>query len=109
MSDDIDAVVEEVLIDACGEDEQLWAFRQFFEDEATFPFPAHVVGSPVEVAAVDYDGDERRGLVAVCRRSRVKQPVSLLDVVPGGVTARTAALAAAYRRWAGAPELLDQP
>lgn len=68
MSDDIDAVVEEILVDAYGPDEQLWAFRQFFEDEATFPFPAEVVGAPVEVVVVDYDSDERRGLVARCRR-----------------------------------------
>jgi hypothetical protein len=108
MSEDIDAVLEEVLVDAYGQDEQLWAFRQFFEDEATFPFPARVVGSPVEVVAVDYDGDERRGLVAVCRRGGVDYRVSLPDVVPGGVAARTAALVAAYRRASAAP-LADQP
>ena len=44
MGDDIDAVLDEVLVDACGEDEQLWAFRQCFEDEAAFPFPCSLVG-----------------------------------------------------------------
>ncbi len=58
MSDDIDAMIEEILVDAYGEDEQLWAIRQIFEDEAVFPFPAEVVGSPVEVVGVDYEGDE---------------------------------------------------
>jgi len=107
MSEDIDAVLEEVLVDAYGDDEQLWAFRQVFEDEATFPFPARVVGSPVEVVAVDYHGDERRGLVAVCRRGGELHTVSLLDVAPGEMAARTAALLSAYRRWSGAGALPD--
>lgn len=101
MSDDIDAVIEEILVDAYGEDEQLWAFRQFFEDEAVFPFPAEVVGSSVEVVGVDYEGEERRGLVARCRRDGGDWTVALLDVVPGRMTERTAALVAAYRRWSG--------
>lgn len=69
MSDEIDALIEEVLTDAYGDDEQLWAFRQFFEDEAEFPFTAKVVGSEVSVVNIDYDGDERRGLLALCRRT----------------------------------------
>jgi len=101
MSDDIDAVIEEILVDAYGEDEQLWAIRQIFEDEAVFPFPAEVVGSPVEVVGVDYEGDERRGLVARCRRNGQGYTVALIDVAPGRLTERTAALIAAYRRWSG--------
>ncbi|MGH9150457.1 MAG: calcium-binding protein [Acidimicrobiales bacterium] len=101
MSDDIDAVVDEIVVDAHGEDEQLWAFHQFFEDEATFPFPAEVVGSPVEVVGVDYEGDERRGLVARFRRGGRDYTVALIDVVPGRLTERTAALLPAYRRWSG--------
>lgn len=101
MADDIDAVVEEVIVDAYGDDEQLWAFRQSFEDEATFPFPGHVVGTAVDVVNIDYDGDERRGLVAVCRRDGTSHRVSLHDVVAGEVTRRTADLLAAYRRWSG--------
>lgn len=101
MGDDIDAVLEEVIVDAYGDDEQLSAFRQSFEDEATFPFPGHVVGTAVDVVDIDYDGDERRGLVAVCRRGGTSHRVSLHDVVVGAVTPRTAALLAAYRRWSG--------
>lgn len=101
MGDDIDAVLGEVRVDAYADDEQLWAFRPSFQDEAAFPFPACVVGAGVEVVSVDYDGDERHGLVAVCRRDGVDHQVSLRDVAPGAVTARTAALLGAYRRWSG--------
>ena len=31
-------LLEEILVDAYGEDEQLWAFRQAFEDEVPLPF-----------------------------------------------------------------------
>lgn len=101
MGNDIEAVLEELRVDAYGEDEQLWAYRQCFEDDAAFPLPARVVGAEVEVVSVDYDGDERHGLVAVCRRDGVEHRVSLVDVARGAVTARTAALLGAYRRWSG--------
>lgn len=101
VGDDIDAVVDEVIVDAYGEHEQLWAFRQFFEDEDTFPCPGQLVGTAVDVVAIDYDGDERRGLVAVRRRDGASHRVSLRDIAAGAVTLRTAVLLAAYRRWWG--------
>lgn len=55
----------------------------------------------MDVLDIDYDGDERSGLVAVCRRDGDDHRVSLHDVVAGAVTPRTAALLAAYRRWSG--------
>jgi len=53
--------------------------------------------------SVDYDGDERHGLVAVTvwGRECVEHRVSLRDDAPGSVTNRTAALLGAYRRWSG--------
>jgi len=32
-----DKLLEEILVDAYGEDEQLWAFRQVIEDEVPLP------------------------------------------------------------------------
>ena len=32
-----DELLEEILVDAYGEDEQLWSFRQAFEDELELP------------------------------------------------------------------------
>ena len=31
---DLDELIEEITVDAYGDDEQLWAFRQAFEDNA---------------------------------------------------------------------------
>ncbi len=47
MGDSIDDLIEEVIVDAYGPDEQLWAFRQAFEDTAHFPFSGQVVGVDV--------------------------------------------------------------
>ena len=63
----LDELIEEITTDAYGEDEQLWAFRQAFEDNVALPGEGTVVGEPVLVIAFDYDGNERRGLTAKCR------------------------------------------
>jgi len=106
MADRIDELIDEVLVDAYGEDEQLWSFRQAFEDNARLPFAGQVVGVGVEVLEVDYHGDERRGLVARCRRAGGEHTVSLIDVSPvGPLTLSTRELIDTYRRWSGAEPL----
>ena len=65
---DLDALIEEITVDAYGDDEKLWAFRQAFEDNVPLPSDGFVIGEPVSVIGIDYDGNERRGLTARCRR-----------------------------------------
>ena len=65
---ELDELIYEVIVDANGEDEQLWAFRQAFEDAFSLPADGFVIGEPVAVISFDYDGDQRRGLTARCRR-----------------------------------------
>jgi hypothetical protein len=43
----LDELIEEITIDAYGDDEQLWAFRQAFEDEVELPAKGFVIGEPV--------------------------------------------------------------
>lgn len=106
MGDAVDDLIEEIVVDAYGDHEQLWSFRQVFEDNARLPFRGRVVGVDVEVTEVDFDGDERRGLVAVCRREGERHTVSLLDVTPAGpLPLETRQLLDAYRRWSGADPL----
>lgn len=96
-----DDVLGEILTDAFGDDEQLWAFRQAFEDHVAMPADAFVVGEPVEVLEVDYDRNVRRGLTARCRREDGSVHVvaaAELSFVEGSAGAR---LAAAYHRWLG--------
>ena len=64
----LDELIEEITVDAYGDDEKLWAFRQAFEDDVTLPADGFVIGEPVSVVEIDYNGNERRGLTAKCRR-----------------------------------------
>lgn len=106
LDDDIDALIDDVTVDAYNEDEQLWSFRQAFEDLAHLPFRATVVGADVTVTGIDFDGDVRRGLVAMCHRAGESYTVSLIDITPAGpLPLETSQLIDAYRRWAGATPL----
>jgi tetratricopeptide (TPR) repeat protein len=100
-SPELGGLIDEITVDAYGDDEQLWAFRQAFEDHVAMPAEAFVVGEPVTVMRIDYDGNERRGLTARCRREGVsEQVIAACDLIflEGSVAAR---YMAAYRRWLG--------
>jgi hypothetical protein len=45
----LDRLIEGITVDAYGEGEQLWAFRQAFEDGVALPADAFVIGEPVFV------------------------------------------------------------
>ena len=98
---DLDELIGRISADAYGNDEKLWAFRQAFEDEVTLPSDGFVIGEPVSVTDIDYDGNERRGLTARCRREDgAEHVVAAADVVfPQG--SRGARHVAAYRKWLG--------
>jgi len=96
-----DRWIEEIMVDAHGDDEQLWAFRQAFEDHVEMPAEAFVVGEPVMVLTIDYDGNERRGLTARCQREAgPEQVIAACDLIfpEGSAVAR---YMAAYRKWLG--------
>jgi len=105
----IETLLAEILVDAHDDDEQFWALREAFEDGANLPADAHVIGEPVTVLEVDYDGNERRGLTALCRRDDgTEHVISLADVffTPGNEASR---YASAYRLWLGLDPLLAAP
>jgi len=100
-SSELDELIDEIIVDASGDDEQLWAFRQAFEDNVAVPAEAFVVGEPVTVIGIDYDGNERRGLTARCRREAgSEQVIAACDLIfpEGSVAARYLAV---YRKWLG--------
>jgi Calcium binding len=105
VPDEIDDLLEEILVDAYGDAEQLTAFEAAFDERVRYPFRARIVGTTVDVLKVRYEGDERAGLTAVSHREGEKYEVALADLAPGVVTHETALLLAAYRRWLGLPDL----
>jgi hypothetical protein len=96
--DELDELIEELTVDCHNADEQVTGFVTALEEELTSPVAATVVGEPVEVLALDYDGDPLHGLVARCRRGEATYTVSALDLV---VTddSQPSRILAAYRRW----------
>ena len=48
--DTLDEMIEEITVDAYGDDEKLWAFRQAFEDNVELPADGFVIGEPVSVS-----------------------------------------------------------
>jgi len=105
---ELESLIEEITTDANGDAEQLWAFRQAFEDEVAVPCEASVVGESVQILKFDFDGNERRGLTAVCRRPDGAEYLLAASevVVPPGTSAGR--YLAAYRKWMGiAPVLPD--
>lgn len=62
---ELDELIEEVLVDAYGDSEQLGAFECVFAD-AGLPVAAVAVGMACSLDEVEFDGDERRGLGCRC-------------------------------------------
>ena len=100
-SADVDALLEEMLVDAYGDDEQLTALAEGIGDALDFPLDVHVVGEPLSLLAVDYDGNARRGIVARCRREDgTEYGVGLADVeLPRAAAGHLHV--AAYCKWLG--------
>jgi len=94
-------LVDAITLDAYGTDEQLTAFLTVFDDQVAVPCGAKVLDIEVEVLSFDLEGDDRRSLVARCRRRGGHSGVvSLADVCfESGMVA--AWLHADLRKWLG--------
>lgn len=78
----LDALIEQITIDAPGDEEKLRVFRRTLEEHIVVPCDAFVVGEPVSTIEFGYDGDARRGLTARCRHEDGAQHVvAAADVV----------------------------
>jgi len=97
----LDEILEEIIVDAYGDDEKLWAFRQVIEDEVSFPCDGFVIGEPVSVLEIDYDGNERRGLTARCRIANGSEHVIGASEVVLPRRTKGARYIACYRKWLG--------
>src|ERR1035441_2409215 len=97
----LDALIDEIIVDAYGYDEQLEAFRQATEDSAPLPMDGVVSGSPVKVISFDYDGDERRSLTAQCRWENGSKHIVAVTELQISTNEKLAHSMAAYRKRMG--------
>ena len=59
-------LIDEITVDAHGDDEQLSAFYQAFTDNLLLPITATLINQPLQVTKFNFDGNARRGLTATC-------------------------------------------
>lgn len=104
---ELDFIVETILVDAYGDDEQYAAFLAVLEDVSQLPAAATLLGIPVTVTGFSYT-DPTRGLVGICRGPHEVGEVSLADLAfpPDTVTAW---VHAAYRHYLGLQPFPAQP
>ena len=95
----LDQLIKEIIVDAHGDDEQFWAFHQAFEDKVPLPADGFVVDEPISVTRVDYDGNQRRGMTARCRRENGSEYVVAIPEVVFPQASAGARYIAAYRKW----------
>ena len=107
-SSELDELLDEILTDAYGDEEQLWALRQALEDNVKVPCAATFAGEPLKVTEFDYDGNARRGLTATVRRpDGSKHVVAAADILLADAASHR--YLAAYRQWMGVPPFPEVP
>jgi hypothetical protein len=95
---ELDGLIEEVIVDAYNDSEQLGSFECVFA-ECDFPVDAEALGMRCSLVEVVFDGDERRGLVGVIELDGRRHRLGLLDVTITDVSSEAARLLAAFRKW----------
>jgi hypothetical protein len=90
-------LIEEAIVDAYGEEEQVGGFFTMIEEYLALPFRVKVLGVDADVEKVDMTLDGQ--IVAICRRGKTRQKIPILDLplptpAPAGVE-----WIVAYRHW----------
>jgi len=97
---DLDALIDELTVDAYNDEEQLSGFHVGAEEALRRGEHATIAGVVVELVAVDCGPDARIGLLARVSREGTAYDVALADLAfsAGSELGR---VVAAYRRWLG--------
>jgi hypothetical protein len=93
----LEALIEEAVVDAYGDEEQTGGFFTMIEENLALPFTVRILGAETIVEEVDITRDGR--IVAVCRRNGVKQRIEILDLPLPKPAPAGAEWIAAYSYW----------
>jgi len=90
-------LIEQAIVDAYGEEEQVGGFFTMIEEYLAVPFRVKILGVDAAVEKVDMTLDGQ--IVAICRRGKTRQKIPILDLplptpAPAGVE-----WIVAYRHW----------
>ena len=95
---ELDELVEQAVVDAYGDDEQMTGFYTMIEGNLAFPFTTTVLGVEANVEGVDLTDS---GIVAICARGADRQAIPILDIPLPEPPPPGSEWIAAYRHWAG--------
>jgi len=73
----LEALIEEAVVDAYGDEEQTGGFFMMIEEHLALSFSVSILGVEAVVEKVDMTRD---GRIAVCKRDGVKQRIEILDL-----------------------------
>jgi hypothetical protein len=93
----LEALIEEAVVDAYGDEEQTGGFFTMIEEHLALPFSVSILGVEVVVEKVDMTRDGR--IVAVCKRNGVRQRIEILDLPLPKPAPAGAEWIAAYSHW----------
>ena len=90
-------LIEQAIVDAYGEEEQVGGFFTMIEEYLVLPFRVKVLGCDADGERVDMTIDGQ--IVAICRRGKTRQKIPILELplptpAPAGVE-----WIVAYRHW----------
>ena len=93
----LEKLIDEAVVDAYGEEEQVGGFFTMMEEHLALPFSANILGVDVVVEKVDMTRSGR--IVAICRRDKIRQKIEILDLPLPTPAPVGAEWIAAYRLW----------
>jgi hypothetical protein len=93
----LEALIEEAIVDAYGEEEQKVGLLTMMQEHLALPFSVSILGVEAIVEKVDMTRDGR--IVAVCQRDGVRQRIEILDLPLPKSTPGGAEWIAAYSHW----------
>lgn len=93
----IRALIEDAVVDAYGDEEQRTGFYTMLEEYLAVPFETEILGVGVTVEEIRLTDDEQ--IVAICRRGRLRQRISILDLPLPRPVPTGAEWIEAYRAW----------
>jgi hypothetical protein len=90
-------MIEEATVDAYNDSELVTGWFTMIEENLAVPFETPVLGVIVTVQRIDLTESEQ--IVAICRRGRTRQSISVLDLPLPNPSPAGAEWIEAYRRW----------
>src|ERR1035437_3213289 len=93
----LEALIEEAVVDAYGDEEQAGGFFTMIEEHLALPFSVSILGVEAVVEKVDRSRDGR--IVAICRRDGVRLRIEILDLPLPKPAPAGAEWIAAYSHW----------